>query len=235
MLKKYDELEFTDDFMFSKIMYNNPETCKQVLELILNKHVDSIDFLNKQESQDIRYYSKGVRFDVYIENENTVYDIEMQVKQKDFSPKRCRYYHSMIDISQLRKGSSYQSLKESYVIFICKNGVSPIKNEPICSYQMRCDQSSDIILSDDSHTVVVNAKTPYTSPSETVQSFLRYIRTGKADGTSPLTDELSKLVKEAKEDKRWSVEYMTLEMKEQEWRAEAKAEGRAEARQRAFR
>ena len=90
---------------------------------------------------------------------------------------------------------------------------------------MRCDQDSDIILGDDSHTVVVNAKTPYTGPSETVQSFLRYIRTGKADGTSKLTDELSKLVKEAKEDKRWSVEYMTLEMKEQEWLAEGIAKG----------
>ena len=31
-IKQYEELTFTDNFMFCKIMENNPDVCKNVLE-----------------------------------------------------------------------------------------------------------------------------------------------------------------------------------------------------------
>lgn len=33
--KLYEQLTFTDDFMFCKVMTNHPELCKELLELIL--------------------------------------------------------------------------------------------------------------------------------------------------------------------------------------------------------
>lgn len=33
--KKYEELTFTDDFMFCKVMQNNPDLCKHLIELNL--------------------------------------------------------------------------------------------------------------------------------------------------------------------------------------------------------
>lgn len=38
-MKKYEELTFTDDFMFCKILTNNPELCHELLELILGRKV----------------------------------------------------------------------------------------------------------------------------------------------------------------------------------------------------
>ena len=37
--KKYDDLTFTDDFMFCKVMTTNPELCHELLEIILGKKV----------------------------------------------------------------------------------------------------------------------------------------------------------------------------------------------------
>ena len=38
-MKDYNELDFTNDFLFCKILENNEELCKELLELILGKKV----------------------------------------------------------------------------------------------------------------------------------------------------------------------------------------------------
>ena len=38
MAKRYEELTFTDDFMFCKVLQNNPDICKELTELILEKN-----------------------------------------------------------------------------------------------------------------------------------------------------------------------------------------------------
>lgn len=45
MCKKYEDLTFTDNFMFCKILYTNPELCKQLLELILGRKIKEIRYL----------------------------------------------------------------------------------------------------------------------------------------------------------------------------------------------
>lgn len=41
-VKKYEELTFTDDFMFCKVMQNNPDLCKHLIELIIGKKITLI-------------------------------------------------------------------------------------------------------------------------------------------------------------------------------------------------
>lgn len=38
-VKKYEKLTFTDDFMFCKVMQNNPDLCKHLIELIIGKKI----------------------------------------------------------------------------------------------------------------------------------------------------------------------------------------------------
>ncbi len=92
-VKEYEELLFTDDFMFCKVLENNEELCKELLELILGKRIRRINYLAKQKVIDITSDGKGVRLDVYLEDdENTVFDIEMQTTTNKNLPKRTRYY-----------------------------------------------------------------------------------------------------------------------------------------------
>ena len=39
MRKKFNELEFTDDFMFGKVLTTRPDLCKKLLELILGVEI----------------------------------------------------------------------------------------------------------------------------------------------------------------------------------------------------
>ena len=88
-IKQYEELTFTDNFMFCKIMENNPDVCKKVLEIILGKRIREISFVSKESTIDIKWNGKSVRLDVYVDDgKDTIYDIEMQARDNDNLPMR---------------------------------------------------------------------------------------------------------------------------------------------------
>ena len=120
MKKNYEELDFTDDFMFCKVLTNNPELCHELLELVIGKKVGKFTRLDKQKPIEITADGKGIRFDVYSEDDqDIVYDCEMQTSGNDNLPKRTRYYQGMIDLNLIERGADYSELKKSYIIFIC--------------------------------------------------------------------------------------------------------------------
>ena len=93
MSKSYEELTFVDDFMFCKIMTSRPDLCKELLELVLDIKIKEINFPESQKSIEHTYNGKGIRLDVYVDDdEGTVYDLEMQAVVKRELPKRMRYY-----------------------------------------------------------------------------------------------------------------------------------------------
>ena len=119
-LKPIEELTFTDDFMFGHVM-QNAEICKGFLERMLEIKIERIEYPELQKSISPHYQSKGIRLDVYVQDSNRVFDIEIQNSLDENLPKRTRYYQSMMDIDLLLKGKNYTELKESFVIFICKD------------------------------------------------------------------------------------------------------------------
>ena len=75
--KELKDLTIVDDFMFGAVM-SNPKLCKPLLEMILEKRIQRIEYPELQKTIDKQYGSKGVRLDVYVEDdENTVYNIEI--------------------------------------------------------------------------------------------------------------------------------------------------------------
>ena len=69
--KKYEDLFFTDDFLFSKIM-REPEIAKGVVESLLGIKVGKIEFLTSQYSLGELYDGRGVRLDAYLEDSDKV-------------------------------------------------------------------------------------------------------------------------------------------------------------------
>lgn len=112
--KEYGELNFTDDFMFCKILNNDEELCKELLELLLGRKVSEITYRHTQEDIKITSDGRGVRLDVYLEDDkNSVYDIEMQTTWKKNLPQRSRYYQGMIDLNQIEAGMDFDELKKA--------------------------------------------------------------------------------------------------------------------------
>ena len=118
--KKYEELTFHDDFMFCKVLEENPELCRGLLELTIGRKIGELAIVQRQKPVEVIPGHHGVRFDVYAKDENqTIYDVEMQNLKRDSLRKRVRYSQSMIDEENLEKGVHYRELKNSYIIFIC--------------------------------------------------------------------------------------------------------------------
>ena len=118
-IKPFEELTIKDDFMFGAVM-SEEKNLKPLLEYILNIKIAHITYPERQKTISANYGYKSVRLDVYCEDDNnTVYNIEIQVANEKDLAKRIRYYHDMIDINILEQGRKVTELKNSIVIFIC--------------------------------------------------------------------------------------------------------------------
>ena len=103
-----------DDFIFSRIM-QNPDVCKEVLELLLKIRISHIEFPAAQKVIQTLKASKGVWMDVYVQESDgqRVFDIEIQSVITREEALRARYYQGMLDLDNLLKGSDYLHCRPS--------------------------------------------------------------------------------------------------------------------------
>ena len=215
--KAYEELTFSDDFMFCKILQENEDLCKELLELILEKKVGDIIKSDKQKAIEITADGKGVRFDVYLEDDHkTIYDIEMQTSQGKNLPKRSRYYQGMIDLNLIRKGDDYNKLKKSYIIFICTFDEFG-KGKHKYTFVNTCKEVPDLVLNDETVKLFLCAGGTENDVSDELRAFLLYVADHKTN--SLFTNRLEKEVQKARQHDEWKEQYMTLLMKYREERA----------------
>lgn len=97
--------------------------------------------------------SKSVRLDVLFEEDDTLYDIELQMKREEEIAKRSRYYHMAMARQTLKKGQSYSMLKASYVIFVCCFDAFDL-DVPIYHFEM-FDSNLQLKLEDGSRTMIL--------------------------------------------------------------------------------
>ena len=88
--------------------------------------------------------------------ENNFFNVEIQGENDGASPKRARYHCGLLDMNLLNPGDSFDSLPETYVIFITKNDVLGY-NRPISHIQRRIKETEDI-FHDGQHILYVNSK-----------------------------------------------------------------------------
>ena len=213
MGKKFEELELRDDFMFGVVM-RDPKYCKPFLETILRIKISHIEYPKFQKTIDLSADAKSVRLDVYVEDgKNTVYDIEMQTTKEDNLPKRMRYYQGMIDLNILEQGEGYRKLKRSFVIFICTFDLFG-EGRHVYTFENRCIQDPDLVLGDEATKIILNTKGTMDDVSPEMKRLLNYI-----DGEAPADDftkDLEEAVKSVRDNEKWRLDYMTLQMRYQE-------------------
>ena len=211
--KTIEKLTIVDDFMFGAVM-SNPKLCKPLLEMILRKKIARIEYPELQKTIDKQYGSKGVRLDVYVEdNEQTVYNIEIQTTKKKYLSKRTRYYQGMIDLNIIDKGQDYGDLKKSFVIFICT--YDPFgEDRYVYTFENRCIENPDLALGDEATKIILNIKGKVGDISDELKATLKFMD-GKAS-ESEYTDELKNEVESVQKSEKWRREFMTLLMRDRE-------------------
>lgn len=225
--KKYEELTITDDFMFGKVM-RDPERCRKLLEIILGFKIRKIVFLDDQDSFHPDYRAKGIRLDVYVEDaDNSVYTVEMQAENTGTLPKRSRYYQSVIDIHLLEKGADYNTLKKSYIIFICTFDLFG-KDRYIYHFENLCREDPAIRLGDETEKIFLNASGIEGDVGEDLRNLLSYFKNRIPQ--DEFTREVDQAVMSARAHREWRTEYMKLTLWEQDIKREAREEGREEGK-----
>ena len=222
-MKKYEELTFTDDYMFCKVMQENEDLCKRLVEVIIEKKIGKIIYNEKQRAIDVTSDGRGVRMDVLLEDDdNTVYNIEMQNINPKNIGKRARYYQGMLDVNYMERGWEFNELKNCYIIFI---NMFDMYDEGLPKYTFtnRCHEKPNLEMGDETTKIFLNAKGICDTIEPELKSLLIYLCEGQA--TSELTEEIDTRVVKARENARWRGEFMTLYEHYQIERAEGRKEG----------
>ena len=211
--KTIRELNLEDDFLFSKVMADNA-ICKRVLEQILNISIEKVVSLYTQRTIDMLLEEKGVRLDVYVnDNKGTVYNVEMQrAKNKDLA-KRTRYYQGSIDLDLISSGKPYNDLRKTYIIFICTFDFFN-DGRHIYTFENICRENQKISLGDETTKIFLNTAGTRDDISSDMRDFLTYIENTSEEfafkSQNRLLTDIQKKVDAIKSSKETEVEYMTL-------------------------
>ncbi len=211
--RSFQELNLCNMFLFNAV-FRNPENCKILLEILLNRSVDVVDVKVEDTvlvSSDVKY----IRLDVLAtDTYNTKYDFEPQRGNEYNLPKRSRYYQSLMDVASLEPGESYDKLGETYVIFICT--FDPFgRGKYMYIYTNRSDDSYEP-LGDGTTKIFFNTKgTDRENISDELFEFLKYFDNSTDESILSMeSDKVRKLherVRRIKGDRKWEEGYMTVE------------------------
>ncbi len=211
--QEWNRLDITSDFIFCKVMQDE-ELLTELIESILPDVEIGKLVINSQKSIDVGSDIHGVRFDIYVKNEEgVVYDIEMQVLNRESLPKRTRYYSSANDMDMLGKGMSYNKLKDSYVIVICLFDYFEMGLHRY-TFTNRCHEVDGLELGDGTTKIILNAVATADDVQGRLKAFLDYVAGRDAD--DDFVKRVDAAVDMARQNSGWRREYMMLNMRDLE-------------------
>ena len=131
----------------------------------------------------------------------------------------------MIDIDTLLRGTSYSSLKESYIIFICT--FDPF-NKGFSRYTFRtlCIQDSKVDIKDEAIKEIFNSKAYATEEDVEISAFLKYIDNKEA--TDDFTDKINHIVEQAKINEKFRSDYLAVNIRDTDIYEEGRNDGIAQ-------
>ena len=226
-VKTWEELTLADHFIFKKFMMNE-EICKEVLSEILGKEVVKIKYFDYEKTVEARYDAKGIRMDVYIRGENEVYNVEIQNELSYDIPKRCRYYHDLIDLDLLEKGMDYEQLCHSYVIFICTFDYFG-QGQYKYTFRNRCEEVEGLSFGDLSTSIILNTKGVEGNVSDKLKIFLKSIE--GVFSNDAFSARIKEEYEEIKKSGKWRKEYMWMDLELRDQHKRGYEEGLSEGHQ----
>ena len=190
-LKKFCLLDDT----FMRKYFEDTECVEEILRIILdNKDLEVIQSNTQHVIANLQ--GREIQLDIYaIDDENVRYDVEVENSEKRATPKRTRYYSSLIDANILKKGNEFTELPESYVIFITKSDYFD-KDLPIYHIKSYIEETQEV-FADERNVIYINAS--YKDTSTELGKLIHDINCTKAsDMLNNVLQDRMKWLKESK-------------------------------------
>ena len=151
ILKKFRLID--DDFM--AVIFEEIPCTEMLLQIVLNR--DDLTVKEVRSQYEIKNLGgRSVRLDIFaIDKDGHAYNIEIQRKDSGAVAKRARYNSSLIDAHMTAPGDNYETLADTYVIFITENDVL---KEGLPLYHIeRTIKETGKDFADGSHIIYVNS------------------------------------------------------------------------------
>lgn len=154
-LQRLRNFRLLDDDFMSKV-FEDTSCTELLLQIILKR--DDLKVVSVHGQHDIKnLQGRSVRLDIIaVDEEEKVYNVEVQRSDKGAGVKRARYNSSLIDANITEAGEKYENLAESYVIFITENDVLGA-GLPIYHVD-RVIRENGEQFTDESHIIYVNSQ-----------------------------------------------------------------------------
>ncbi len=230
------DIPLENDAMFSTVMQYE-DACRGLIETIFEgRRVRRLQYKDmppaSQKNIIFDPANKSIRLDVFFEDGDTVYDIEMQKVDTGNLPLRARMYSSMMDANMLDKGLEYEALRRSYVIFVCMFDLFE-RGRTKYTFKSICEEDRDLPLGDGRCIMFLNTKGSVGDLSNDMDAFFDYLNggvssigTGKDSG-SEFVEMVDNYVLDINGDEDWRQGYMKYELNLIEKYKEGMASGEA--------
>ena len=230
------DIPLENDAMFSTVMQYE-DACRGLIETIFEGHrVRRLQYKDmppaSQKNIIFDPANKSIRLDVFFEDGDTVYDIEMQKVDTGNLPLRARMYSSMMDANMLDKGLEYEALRRSYVIFVCMFDLFE-RGRTKYTFKSIYEEDRDLPLGDGRCIMFLNTKGSVGDLSNDMDAFFDYLNggvssigTGKESG-SEFVEMVDNYVLDINGDEDWRQGYMKYELNLIEKYKEGEASGEA--------
>lgn len=210
--KKFQDLNLEDAFLFAAAL-EDEEACKITLQVILNRKVTKVT-VHAEHTMLYTSDYRSIRLDVYAQNDDGDYNVEMQGENQGNLPKRSRYHQAKMDVASIPPGADFNDLKPSYVIFICT--FDPFGQDLYqYTFENRCVETG-LPLGDETTKIFLNTKGKNAeNVSPELVNFLQYVENSTEQCVMQLQDEmvgrLHDRVKTLKKSRDWESRYMRFE------------------------
>lgn len=222
LIKKYESLTFTNDFIFGKVM-QDMELCREIVSRIVGFDVGELSDASIQVSIKETIDGRGIRIDSLADsNINYRYSSEMQVQEEKYAGKRIRYYQGNLDITSLQMAEGYDKLPDIYMIFICMHdiiGDGRYKHEFVYTSK----ENPEKVLDDGSHRIIINLKGNAGDITLELKELIDYMLHGICE--SEFTKRLHASVTRIKVSRKYREDYMRYTLEKQRIERESRAAG----------
>ena len=206
--ERWEQATLANNFIFYKVMRHHPDACKHILEMLLKVKIEQMN-MHSEEALEIDHDAKGIRLDVFVKDNERMYDVELQLTNTGELPERARYYQGVMDLDSLKAGQKYKELCDSHVIFICFEDVFD-NGLPVSTFENICIEDHTTKLGDRTykHFFYVPSCAKMIDDGE-VRSFFEFLISNRAG--NGFTSDLRDYVSDAKHNTQWRHQFMTWE------------------------
>lgn len=224
------DLNLSDRFLFDEVM-EDPQTHQDALSIIFGREIPLLQKNETEKEARIKPSARSIRMDVYaMDEENVVYNTEMQQKRRNDLAKRSRYYQSMIDAALLEPGiPDYNLLNTSYVIMIMTFDLFGYGRYQY-TFRAVCDEERECLLNDGAVRIFLNTRGKNDKDvSKELVDFLYYIENTTDETVRTVESErihrIHERVRKVKASEEVGVKYMQAWEEKYYEKEEARREG----------